>query len=888
MRNAFYESQARELVRRCPVGAPPVDIPLDILMRMSSNGRSRGEASNTHLFLVEEAVSLPGSSRMRRDTKRIVLAHLPYTSPLGPPLGVCMLKSHVDRMALGWSARVMDLNLLYHEEVLATLDENDPPVLEGNRIDPATLRRAVECFRGGNDEEFYGQPERYDTYVYSAYRFFPPFTRAFYKRLEAAYRNAEVAPNIIEKFTDRVMAEDPDAVGLSVCYNEQFWFGICLAKLIKQRSEVPIIFGGTFFLQDPEDILLGFEDVIDFIITGEGEQALTQFLTHPDAPEDVPGLCWRSEGEPRTNSQAYERKLDVLGHPDFSDLDFGAYHTPSPVIPILTSRGCYWRRCAFCTHYQSYGLTYRMHSIHYVIEEMKRHIADGISDFSLVDELLSAKRFDQLAVAIIEAKLDVRYYAMSRPTRDFSRDRLQRMYDSGCRFMMWGLESANQRILDRIEKGTNKSDVRDLLHDSAAVGLFNHVFIFFGFPTETQEEAAETVRFLDENREVIHTVQQGTFLLVKGSPIFDHPENYSISNLRRIGGYPDHNYFTYKSSEGMTAKQASRFLDKAIPYLRSFNPYARGLGKCREHALLIYSRMGEKLDLESRNFPPCPVPGQRKEVSRAEGVVEQDVPGISRGSEPSVAKRRRRRWLLRIATAIGARMSGVLRYKVKANLRRYPNYAIEEHPGFLSDLECNHLIEAARGRIGGANRHREEQKLWIRLVPRGNKTFLQRDEQIRRIQKKIGELTGTAIGRQESILVTHYDEFDYAASHFDNVGHGNEAGDREYTVMVYLNDDFDGGGTDFPEAGKRIVPEKGKAVVFRNLTEERKEQHPLARHVEVAVLSGEKWVCTQWVRQRPLSNAPVNTAVRGASRGRQRANRPRARAKKRRGRKGRK
>jgi radical SAM superfamily enzyme YgiQ (UPF0313 family) len=799
-----------------------------------------------------------------------------------------MLKSHVDRMAPGWSAHVIDLNLLYHEEVLAGLDENDPPSVGGNPIDPATLRRGVDCFRGGNDEEFYSHPERYDTYLYQRSRFFPPFTHAFAKRLESAYRNAEVAPKIIEKFADRVMAEDPDAVGLSVCYNEQFWFGICLAKLIKQRSEVPIIFGGTFFLEDPEDLLLGFEDVIDFIITGEGEQALTQFLTHPDAPEDVPGLCWRSEGEPRTNSQAYERKLDVLGHPDFSDLDFGAYHTPSPVIPILTSRGCYWRRCAFCTHYQSYGLTYRMHSIPYVIEEMKRHISDGISHFSLVDELLSAKRFDQLAVAIIEAKLDVRYYAMSRPTRDFSRDRLKRMYDSGCRFMMWGLESASQRVLDRIEKGTNKSDVRDLLHDSAAVGLFNHVFIFFGFPTETWEEAAETVQFLDENRDVIHSVHRGIFDLTKGSPIFDHPEKYSISNLRPVGGYPVHNSFTFKCSEGMTAKQAKRFAEEIIPYLRCFNPYAIGLGTFREHALLIYSRLGDKLDMDSRNFPPCPVPSQREGVSGAEGVSEQDVPGVSHGSEPGVAKGRRRRWLLRIAIAIGARMSGMVRYKVRANMRRYPNYAIEEYPAFLSDLGCNHLIEASRGRIGGATRHREEQKLWIRPVPRGNKTFLQRDEQIRRIQKKIGELTGTAIGRQEQILVTHYYEFDYAASHFDNVGHGNEAGDREYTVMVYLNDGFDSGGTDFPEVGKSIVPEKGKAVVFRNLTEETKERHPLGRHVEVPVLSGEKWVCTQWIRQRSLSQAPVNRSARGASRGGKRANRPRARAKKRSHRKGRK
>ena len=82
---------------------------------------------------------------------------------------------------------------------------------------------------------------------------------------------------------------------------------------------------------------------------------------------------------------------------------------------------------------------------------------------------------------------------MARPTGDFDRECLVLMYESGCRFVMWGLESGNQRVLDLIEKGTVLEDIRRVLRESAEAGLFNHVFTIFGYPTETWEEARDTL-----------------------------------------------------------------------------------------------------------------------------------------------------------------------------------------------------------------------------------------------------------------------------------------------------------------------------------------------------------------------------------------------------------
>jgi hypothetical protein len=65
--------------------------------------------------------------------------------------------------------------------------------------------------------------------------------------------------------------------------------------------------------------------------------------------------------------------------------------------------------------------------------------------------------------------------------------------------------------------------------------------------------------------------------------------------------------------------------------------------------------------------------------------------------------------------------------------------------------------------------------------------------------------------------------------------------ERYFTVVCYLNDDFEGGRTWFPSLGYRATPERGKAILFP------------ARYVHCAepVVAGEKYVCVAWIIGRP-------------------------------------
>jgi hypothetical protein len=98
-------------------------------------------------------------------------------------------------------------------------------------------------------------------------------------------------------------------------------------------------------------------------------------------------------------------------------------------------------------------------------------------------------------------------------------------------------------------------------------------------------------------------------------------------------------------------------------------------------------------------------------------------------------------------------------------------------------------------------------------------------------------------------FLPHFDSLDPAVPHF--AGDLAKNGQRLLTVLVYLNDDFDGGETAFPRLDWRFKGAKGDALVFWNVGPEGLPE-PGALHAGLAPTRGEKWVLSKWVRDRPL------------------------------------
>jgi hypothetical protein len=148
--------------------------------------------------------------------------------------------------------------------------------------------------------------------------------------------------------------------------------------------------------------------------------------------------------------------------------------------------------------------------------------------FGFVDESIPVRTLSLLADGILSENFDIRWAAEVRFEKKFTPELCHDLYRAGCRMLAFGLESGCQRVLDFMNKGITIETASHVLGYTAEAGIWNHVFFFFGFPTETLKEAQETLQFIKNNRDVINSINYGVFRLDRNSEVYKNPQLYQI------------------------------------------------------------------------------------------------------------------------------------------------------------------------------------------------------------------------------------------------------------------------------------------------------------------------------------------------------------------------
>ena len=173
------------------------------------------------------------------------------------------------------------------------------------------------------------------------------------------------------------------------------------------------------------------------------------------------------------------------------------------------------------------------------------------------------------------------------------------MYEAGFVMLFFGLESANDRILNLIEKGTDKATEQKVLEDASCAGIWNHTYMFFGFPTEEREEAEETVEFIVDNSEArsgnIHSVGQSTFTLEKDSAVFHNPSKFSIDRIIKKPERDLSIMYDYDIQVGMGKDEINEVYEKFNRVIDECYPSSK-IWKflSREHFLLYLDKFGKE------------------------------------------------------------------------------------------------------------------------------------------------------------------------------------------------------------------------------------------------------------------------------------------------------
>lgn len=176
---------------------------------------------------------------------------------------------------------------------------------------------------------------------------------------------------------------------------------------------------------------------------------------------------------------------------------------------------------------------------------------------------------------------------------------------------------------------------------------------------------------------------------------------------------------------------------------------------------------------------------------------------------------------------------------------------------FLSAEECRDLIDLASPKISRSHVVDDETGL-SRPDSRRTSDGVSFDHGVSRlvdrIDRRVEALLGAPVAHQEPLQVLRYGvggeyepHFDYFHENLTETEHFR-GGQRIATLVMYLNEIVQGGGTIFPEVRILINPRPGNAIYFENVDDDG-DVMPSALHGGTPVGKGEKWIATKWIRQ---------------------------------------
>jgi len=398
-------------------------------------------------------------------------------------------------------------------------------------------------------------------------------------------------------------------VGISIIHAGQVIPGLTLARVLRTRyPHLHIVIGGSVFARHQdilEDKKILFDEMFHSIILFEGEHPLDQLLNQLKNGKplgEVPNLIYLKNGKVTRNSSAKALSYDQLASPNFDDLPLNKYLMPYPVLPYMASRGCYWGKCTFCTHSFIYDSHYRKENEERVAEELdylgKKY---KTKYFTFSDEAISPNAFDRMSKAILSQGVEMRALGMLKFESDSVEtvELFENMYKAGFLMLFFGLESANDRILSIIEKGCDQATEKRVLENSSLAGIWNHLYLFFGFPTEEKHEAQETIDFTVQHSELgdgtIHSVGQSVFSLEKDSAIYHNPAKFQINRILHDPERDMAIIFDYEIEKGMSKDEVLDVYESFEKTIESNFP-SRSIWNylSREHFLLYLDHYGRE------------------------------------------------------------------------------------------------------------------------------------------------------------------------------------------------------------------------------------------------------------------------------------------------------
>jgi len=335
------------------------------------------------------------------------------------------------------------------------------------------------------------------------YEFFPPLGLEYIAAaIEEHVGKVAVVDLRYEEHFDEFVEGGADLFCLSVNWHYEYE-SVC--EVIRSLpAGATTVVGGKFATVNVEDLFERCPN-IDVIVRGDGEETIREFVER-GSPEGVEGLSYRVQGGtivhndtrepssvsdrlyPNRKRRRYQYKIS------YKKIGLG-YGFDS----VASSQGCPFK-CKFCS-FKSNPLgqmrDWSARSPESVLEELKQidaKVVAFIDDNFFVD----IKRAEKICDLIIEAKLNKYYLANARILISRHPRLLEKMYRAGFRLLMIGLESAQDKSLDSLQKGFKTADARKAFSVLRESNILTNGYFIVGLIGETEEEMLEIAPYAKE------------------------------------------------------------------------------------------------------------------------------------------------------------------------------------------------------------------------------------------------------------------------------------------------------------------------------------------------------------------------------------------------------
>lgn len=278
------------------------------------------------------------------------------------------------------------------------------------------------------------------------------------------------------------------------------------ASRLKETAGRPFtVLVGTHVTARPSDGLS--EPAVDAVCLGEYDRTLVELAAALSADDDwkrVKGLAYRQRDNVVENDR--QSPLEELnGRPYLAEMvkkylrveDYFFAAARYPMIMMITGRGCP-HKCVFCLYPQVFhGNKYRLRSPGDVVDEFECIASElpQVREVVIEDDTFSAnkKRVKEICELLIERRIKTRWSANVRANLDY--ETMVAMRRAGCRLIIVGYESGDQRVLDLMNKGTTLEQQLEFARAARRAGLLVHGCFMAGTPGETRESLERTLDF---------------------------------------------------------------------------------------------------------------------------------------------------------------------------------------------------------------------------------------------------------------------------------------------------------------------------------------------------------------------------------------------------------